>query len=359
MTTMTRRKLLRNLLALPTVASLPSCSSANRTRPQLPTSDHFDGERFFNPWGINNRKSFWDVLQWRLNGERCAWNREPTNSLRDYPPERVQGEQLRLSFVGHATVLIQTAGVNILLDPHWSERASPFSFAGPKRVNAPGINIADLPPIDWVLISHNHYDHLDLPTIGRLHAAQPRTRYLVPLNNAHLITEEYPQIEVHERDWQQSIELGEGVEAILQPAQHWSARGLRDRNLSLWAAFVIRTAHGNIYYAGDTGFGSGDHFRATAALHAPFRLSVLPVGAYAPRDFMKDQHMDPREAVLSAQLLQSQHNLGVHLRTFADLTDECYDGPEQQLSQALSTIQPDLQFKLLQAGESWKVPALA
>ena len=351
---MKRRILLKNLLFLSFLTTLPNCSKSSSVR-HLNRSDHFDGERFFNPWGGNNDKNFSDLLRWRFGGERCAWN-NPRASDRDYPPERVYGDSMRVSFIGHASVLLQTAGVNILFDPHWSERASPLRFAGPKRVNAPGITMEDLPPIDWVLISHNHYDHLDLATIGKLYQIQPQIHYLTPLNNAHLITNHYPNLPILERDWEQSIQLTEKVETILQPAQHWSARGLFDRNRSLWAAFVIRTPHGNIYFAGDTGFGNASHFRHTADLYAPFRLSILPIGAYAPRWFMKTQHMNPEEAVRSAQILRSHHNLGVHLRTFAGLTDECYDAPEQALEQALARIKPNLSFRILHAGHIWDVP---
>ena len=350
---LSRRKLIKNLAGLPLLSLLPSCQSmADKT---LTTSDHFDGERFFNPWGSNENKSVWEVLRWRMTADSCAW-RESYSSGRDYPPERVDGEQMRLSFIGHATVLLQTAGLNILFDPHWSERASPLSFVGPKRVSAPGVALADLPPIDWVLISHNHYDHLDLATIGQLSAIQPQIRYLTPLNNAYLIHADYPDLPVLELDWRQSTQLSEQVELIVQPAQHWSARGLFDRRKSLWAAFVLRTPGGNVYFAGDTGFGP--HFQQTAELFAPFRLSMLPVGAYEPRWFMRYQHMNPAEAVQSAQILRSRHNLGVHLRTFADLTDECYDHPERDLNAALQRLQPeDVQFKLLDAGGSWQVPA--
>ena len=349
---MQRRQFIQSLVGAG--ALLLSACRGSSSMLDIQRSDHFDGERFFNPWGSNNEKNLWDVIKWRVGGERCAWDNPRPGEL-DYPPERVNGEQLRLSFIGHATVLLQTAGVNILFDPQFSERASPVSFSGPRRVSPPGVNIEDLPPIDWVLISHNHYDHLDIASIGRLRQVQPQIRYIVPLNNAHIITDEFPDLSVAELDWQQSMSLGSKAELIVQPAQHWSARGIFDRNRSLWAAFVIRTAGGNIYFAGDTGFGS--HFQATADLYAPFRLSILPIGAYAPRDFMSNQHMDPQDAVRSAQILRSRHNLGVHLRTFAGLTDECYDAPEQELNQALANTETELSFKVLNSGQSWWVPA--
>ena len=194
--------------------------------------------------------------------------------------------------MGHATLLIQTAGMNILLDPVWSERVSPVTFAGPKRVNDPGIAFDKLPPIDVVLLSHNHYDHLDLPTLSRLAAAHP-LRVVTPLGNDTILRAHIPGIRADAFDWGDRVALSPQLAVTLAPMRHWSARQVFDRNKALWAAFVIETPAGRIYHVADSGYGEGHHFRTARDTYGPFRLAILPIGAYEPRWFMNDQHMNP------------------------------------------------------------------
>ena len=214
----------------------------------------------------------------------------------DTPPPRVDGNKVRLSFVGHASWLIQTAGLNILVDPVWSMRASPVSFAGPKRHNDPGIAFDALPKIDVVLVSHGHYDHLDIATLSKL-SAKFSPRVITPLGNDVTMRDADSAIKAEAFDWQDRVELGNGIAVTLVPTRHWSARGLFDRNKALWASFVLETPAGKLYIVCDSGYGEGKHFRRVAEKHGPLRLAILPIGAYEPRWFMKDQHMNPSDAV--------------------------------------------------------------
>ena len=202
-----------------------------------PVSDHFDGLHFFDPDG-SPPKSLGEVLRWQFGSgrKRENWPEWVPSPYADTPPPRVDGGKVRLSFVGHASWLIQTAGLNVLVDPVWSMRASPFTFAGPKRHNDPGIAFDRLPGIDVVLVSHGHYDHLDLATLSKL-AAKFSPRVITPLGNDVTIHHADPAIKAEGFDWKDRVELGDGVAVTLVPTRHWSARGLFDRNKALWASF--------------------------------------------------------------------------------------------------------------------------
>src|SRR3712207_3848845 len=215
---MNRRTLLK-ALSVPALAAtgIVGWMSAARARNPYydgPVSDHFDGVRFFSP-GQTQDKGFVELLRWQLGGGRKEWPESFPSPFRDRPPASVPG--LRVSLVGHASLLIQVAGLNILTDPVYSDRVSPVSFAGPKRVNPPGIAFSDLPRIDAVLVTHNHYDHLDVPTLARLWE-RDRPRVVAPLGNDAVIRDEAPGIRVETRDWGEAVELGAGVAAHLQPS---------------------------------------------------------------------------------------------------------------------------------------------
>ncbi|MBC7584242.1 MAG: MBL fold metallo-hydrolase, partial [Tardiphaga sp.] len=211
-----------------------------------PVSDHFDGRTFFDPDGVPP-KSLGEVLRWQFGGDRQrqAWPDWVENEHADIPPPRVTAG-VRLSFVGHASWLIQTAGQNILIDPVWSDRVSPVSFVGPKRHNAPGIAFDRLPAIDTVLVSHGHYDHLDLATLSRL-AATFNPRVVTPLGNDSTMRSADRAIRVEAFDWKDLVDLGGGLAVTLVPTRHWTSRGLFDRNKALWASFVLETPAGKIY----------------------------------------------------------------------------------------------------------------
>lgn len=320
-----------------------------------PISDHFDGERFFDPAGAPPR-SRGDLFRWyrRRRTTRAKWPSWAPSPYADHPPARVEGETWRISYVGHASFLIQTAGCNILLDPVWSKRASPFRFIGPKRVNDPGIAFADLPPIDVALVSHGHYDHLDIATLARL-AAVHRCRVVTPLGNDTVMRNRDPAIAAEGYDWEQRVELGSGISATLVPTRHWSARNLSDRNTALWASFIIDTPGGRIYFVADSGYGDGHHFRSARQRHGPLRLAILPIGAYEPRWFMREQHMNPAESVQAFVDSGAEFALGHHYGTF-QLTDEAIDAPVAALADALrdAGIAPE-RFRTLRPGQVWQL----
>ncbi len=320
-----------------------------------PTSDHFDGRIFFNPDGTPPGR-FRDLLKWRLNGDRTKWPSEwPSPFPQAVPESRIEGSGLRVTMVGHATLLVQVAGLNILTDPVWSDRASPFSSIGPKRVAPPGIRFEDLPPIDLVLLSHNHYDHMDLATLSRLVAAFDPV-IVTPLGNDAILGRGLANARISARDWGEAVEHGP-ARIHFEPVHHWSARGLGDRRMALWAGFALETPAGRIYHVGDTGFHDGINYRAAAEKHGSFRLAILPFGAYEPRWFMKGQHQNPEEAVEGMLLCKADHVAGHHWATF-QLTDEPIDEPREKLMAALAEkAVPANRFRPMRAGEVWDVPA--
>lgn len=330
-----------------------------RRRVRGPVTDHFDGTRFRNlgqPAGrrVETDRGPLDLLRWRLTGARAAWPDRVPVVPAPRPAPRVDGPVATM--VGHATVLLQLAGRNVLIDPVWSERASPVRFAGPKRHTAPGLAFDDLPPIDAVLISHNHYDHLDAATLRRLVAIH-RPRIVAPLGNEALIRGIAPEAAATTGDWGDVVPLGDGLQVTLHPANHWSARTPFDRRRALWCGFVLTGAAGTVYLAGDTGYGDGRVFRDVAARFGPPLLAVLPIGAYEPRWFMRDQHANPDDAVRILLDTGARHALGVHWGTF-NLTDEAREAPVEALAAACRAagLAAD-RFRAFAPGERWAPPS--
>lgn len=320
---------------------------------QGPVSDHFDGERFFNP-SRRGVKSSSDLFRFMLERGAQPWPDAHPSPFSDRPPHRVIGRDMRLSYVGHASFLLQTAGLNILLDPVWSDRASPFAFAGPKRVNEPGIPFERLPPIDIVLISHNHYDHLDLATLRRLHADHA-PRIVTPLGNDTIIKRAHADIKVETYDWGNAVSLSKDVTLHLEEAYHWSARGIYDRSRALWAAFVLETPAGRIYHVGDTGYHDGKIFSAIKEKFGPVKLAILPIGAYEPRWFMAEHHMNPEEAVKAFKATGAQRAIAHHWGTFR-LTHESLSAPPEALRHALARNNIDEnRFAVLRPGEALSI----
>jgi L-ascorbate metabolism protein UlaG (beta-lactamase superfamily) len=329
-----------------------------------PVSDHFDGQRFFNP-GTHEppRLDAGRMLGRWLSAERPAWP-DSVPVQPSVPARTVAGDEMRVTWVGHSTVLVQVAGLNILTDPIWSERASPFSFMGPKRVREPGVRFDDLPHIDLVLVSHNHWDHLDLPTLQRLWA-RDRPTIVTSLGNDTIMRGE--GIEARALDWGgRTVVYSPGcgptqrcvaaaVVTVLRN-QHWGSRWGTDRNRALWSAFAVSTRHGNIFFGGDTGWGDGS-WATEAARAGPYRLAIIPIGAYLPRDIMQNSHMGPEEALRVFRAFNPVMALGVHWGTF-QLAFERIDDPPRTLA-ALARGQglPPGRFVTTEAGRPFSVPA--
>lgn len=282
-----------------------------------PVSSHFDGELFgnyppLNPIGRSDFK--------RLRQERKSMTPWQWREIESTPPPvaQVDDDSVRITWVNHSTFLIQFAGLNLLTDPVWSQRVSPFRFVGPKRYHAPGIPLEALPDVDAVLLSHNHYDHCDLATLKHLIHRFPAMRVIAPLGHDQLLSD----LGVRHRqilDWWSYCKI-KGVSVTLTPARHWGARSLWDRGSTLWGSFVIDTPQGNLYFGGDTGFA--DHFVRTRARLGPMAISLLPIGAFRPQWFMQDVHMGPAEALKAHRQLGSHVSIGCHFGCFSLANDE-------------------------------------
>ncbi len=321
-----------------------------RNKNKFPISDHCDGERFFNP-GINTDKSLTDFLKWRFKETRPVWPTWVENKFKPQLPEQINKNEVYVTFINHVTYLFQTNSHNILFDPVFSERTSPVQFAGVRRVRRPGIEIHDLPKIDIVLVSHNHYDHMDLASLLYLQKKH-QPLFIMPLGNAVYLKAFSKNLNVIELDWWQEHIL-EGVKLTLTPALHWSARGFRDRRKALWGGFIVENQNSNkIYFAGDTGF-SKKIFSEIKNKAGELEMAFLPIGAYAPRWFMKLVHMNPDEAVMAHQILQPKVSIGMHYGTFR-LTDEPWDQPLLDLNSAMKNRNIS-NFETLYEGQTKKI----
>jgi L-ascorbate metabolism protein UlaG (beta-lactamase superfamily) len=311
-------------------------------------SDHFNGRLFRNPSGVAP-KGLAALLKWQLQNGRKPWPKSVAASDPVPPPQRT-GDEIVVTFINHSTFLIQTPSANILTDPIYSERASPVSFAGPKRVRRPGVPFEQLPHVDIVLISHNHYDHMDLPALRRIESKH-KPLVITGLGNAKVLSSAGIQ-KVREIDWWDSIDAG--LKITMTPAQHFSARTLWDRNRSLWGGFLIEENGRRIYFAGDTAYTS--YFREIRQRYGAPDLALLPIGAYKPRWFMKDVHVNPAEAVQAHIDLQARASIGMHFGTFS-LADEGIDEPIHDLHQALAErhVSKD-SFQTLDFGGSYVLP---
>lgn len=311
-----------------------------------PVTDHFDGRQFYNPGEPETDRGFRDVLRWLLEAPNHSWPKQI--EIQPAIPKAYM-ETLTVTMVGHSTVLIQINGLNLLTDPVWSDRVSPFRFTGPKRVCAPGVSLDDLPPIDAILLTHNHYDHCDIETLRHIHDRY-RPLIITPLGNDIIIRKNLPDAHITTGDWGDCVTLGQ-AEIHIVPANHWSGRGLRDRRLALWCGFMIRAAGKLIYFAGDTGYGTGSIFRTMRQQFGAPDLALLPCGAYDPRWFMAPQHVDPEEAIQIMCDLNAGTALGMHWGVFK-LTDEARNDPSIRLAKELLSrrITP-ARFQPMQPGD--------
>ena len=315
---------------------------------EWPVSAHYDGKRFYNTSGADKGAGDISTFLWQNLWNKEKWPKQVENPPADPIVERVT-EGIRATYINHATVLVQVAGLNILTDPVWSKRVSPVTFAGPKRVRDPGIPIEALPEIDLILVSHNHYDHLDTASLKKLRQQQEKEPVIVSgLGNAKLLRKQgYPK--ALELDWGEHTQVGPATVHFVE-CQHRSGRGAFDQMKTLWGSFVVETPEGAIYFAGDTGYSP--HFKAQGEQYGPFALSLLPIGAYEPRWFMKDIHLNPSEAVQAHLDLNSQQSLGIHFGVF-QLTWEAIDSPITDLEAALDARGlPKETFWVLEPGEN-------
>ena len=326
-----------------------------------PVSSHFDGRRFFNPDGSDSSASSPKsnilsprLLRFLLTDDRPKWpDHVPVTPTK--PAARVEGEQMRVTWIGHSTALIQTQGMNILTDPIWSNYAGPMAGIGPRRHRAPGVMFDDLPKIDLVLLSHSHYDHMDIPTLRKLWR-RDRPLIVTSLGNDTILKGK--GIEAVARDWGQSVTLRSGVQIYIDRVHHWGSRFGKDRNRMLWSGFTIALPGGNIFFAGDTGLGDG-HWPYEAAAHGPVRFALIPIGAYLPRSIMAPNHIDPEEAVTVFERLGAMYALGIHWGTF-QLSAENMDDPPARLRGALAVAHVgEDRFRTTEAGEAWDIPSIS
>jgi L-ascorbate metabolism protein UlaG (beta-lactamase superfamily) len=309
--------------------------------PRFPVSDHCDGRSFFNPHAVTGR-AWREVLRWARTRERAAWPKSIALAPQPPPPERVAPSAVAVTFIGHSTFLLRTASRVFITDPVFTTHAGPFGRTGPRRARQPALALADLPRVDVILLSHNHYDHLQPSSLaslgdGEIVTAPGVARYLPRARR------------VRELDWWQQTRIGDAVVTAV-PAQHFSARTLWDKNRTLWCGFVVQVDGVTFYFAGDTGYTP--QFRDIGARFDRIDLALMPIGAYEPRWFMQPMHMNPDEAVRAHLDVRARVSVGMHFGTF-QLTDEGIDDPLRALERARveHSVSPD-SFRVLDFGET-------
>jgi L-ascorbate metabolism protein UlaG (beta-lactamase superfamily) len=321
--------------------------SISAPRYKGPVTDHFNGKTFTNPTGVK-AKGTREVFKWMFTRKRGKWTENKTDQYGPRPLAFFK-EGIRITFVNHTTFLIQVDGINILTDPVYSERVSPFTWAGPKRMRKPGIRFEDLPRIHIVLLSHNHYDHLDIETMRIIQGAH-HPRIITPLGvKAYLDKEQI--VGAVDLDWWDETTLLEKIKITSVPAQHFSGRGSLDRDATLWCGYVIETVHGKVYFAGDTGYNDVT-FKEIGERLNEIEVSIIPIGAYKPRWFMSPIHVEPEEAVKIHVDTKSQVSIASHFGTFP-LADDAYEDPVTDLKIALQKHHlSEEDFMTLKEGES-------
>ncbi len=310
---------------------------------------YFDGRRFHQPEPPATGAREWVDRAFTSRGRWRDFTDTPPGPP---PPACVDEGRLRVTFVNHATILIQMDGVNILTDPTWSQRSAPV--VGVRRRRPPGLRFRELPPIDAVLVSHDHHDHMDLPTLARLEAAWHPTIY-AGLGNSQFLAQNAVG-GAHDLDWWQTAQIAPGVTVTAVPARHTSGRSLLGRDRTLWCGYVVSGPSGSVYFAGDTGWGS--HFGAIAAAFPGLRLALLPIGGFQPVRSMREQHIGPEDAVDAHRILGAATSVPMHFGTFPNALDGEFE-PIDTLRDVLAKA-PDVapHFIALDNGQSLEVPAV-
>lgn len=311
-----------------------------------PVTDHFDGKKFFTPGG-KPAKGLGGVLWWMLQRERGPWKEKTDAPFGEKPPMKLNAG-VRITFVNHSTFLIQADGVNILTDPVWSERTSPFQWVGPRRMRPPGIRLEDLPKIDMLLLSHNHYDHLDLATVKRV--VEVHRPVIIAALGVKAFLEQKKITVARDLDWWEEFSWNNSLSIQAIPAQHFSGRGMFDRDATLWCGFLIKRSVGNIYFVGDTGYNE-KLFKEVGERCSPIKVALVPIGAYRPEWFMSPIHCSPAEAVKIHRDLNAKQSVATHFGTFP-LADDGEEEPLLELQRVLSEqgISHE-QFIVLKGGE--------
>ena len=317
-----------------------------------PATNNFDGTIFFNPNGVPPG-NIGGLLKWQLFEPKAKWPASYPSPFANAQPAETITDDLSATMIGHATFLVQTAGLNFLTDPVFSDRASPLQIAGPRRVQPPGVLMADLPKIDVILLSHNHYDHFDIGSLTLL-VERDNPLIVTPLGNDAIILKSIKKARVVTGNWDDVVNVGNGVQVHFEPMHHWSARAATDRRMALWSAFVVEASAGKTYIVGDTGFHSGINYRAAADKHGAFKLAILPVGAYNPRWFMEHMHQNPEEAVKGHLLCKAETSIAHHWGTF-QLTNEPIEEPIERLTAARADAGlSENDFVVLLPGQVWR-----
>ena len=291
-------------------------------------STHFDGEKFYNSNG-KSAKGFKDVFKYLATGKKGPWEKNYENGQFEGSLTSQATEEVQVIFVNHSTFLIQMDGVNILTDPIWSHRCSPFSFMGPERMRPPGLSFEDLPKIDMVLISHNHYDHLDVPTLENL-ITRDQPTFILPLGIQKMNIFKNQSVQVF--DWYDRAQI-ENLRITATPAVHFSSRGMFDRDKTLWCGYIIEGSK-KLYFVGDTAYDEV-MFKELGEKHPDIDLAFIPIGAYKPNWFMSSVHVDPKEAVEIFHDIKTPQSIAMHFGTFA-LADEGQGEAEKDLQRELA-----------------------
>lgn len=345
--------------------ALAACSSlGSRSNPDYdPSKSHHRPDGFVNRYAERSDKP--GLWRWQYERLRDGLPKPPAAPVLGVPPDlsllHSESQQPRVTWVGHATLLVQVDGVNLLTDPHWGHRASPVSFAGPKRHQPPGIPFEKLPPIHAVVISHNHWDHLDRDTVQALMDGHPGIRFYVPLGLQHWFKKEVRGAvvegtarNVFAMDWDQHLSIRGKTGAMdlhFLAVQHWSARSLGDRYETLWGSWAVIHPTFRFWFSGDLGYSPDT--RDIGERMGGFDLAAIAIGAYEPRWFMKDSHLNPQEALQVMQEVNTKAAVGIHWGTFEGISDEPLDQAPKDLEIAKTNFAAPKNFFVLKHGQTW------